>query len=192
MKRIDLRGRTFGRWRVLGWSHTDRRGATYWHCRCEDGVERAVRASHLVDGSSKSCGCLRREQCGNMSRRHGLSRGPDGKVTRLYAAWTAMRQRCNNPNHRFYYCYGGREDGSIAVSERYEKVENLHADMGHPPDGLSLDRIDNNRGYEPGNIRWTTQAEQNRNKRRGKRKRRRSTIEELCAYAARLAGGKKK
>jgi hypothetical protein len=190
MKLIDLTGRKFGRWRVL--RRAERAGMVYWICRCEDGIERAVRASHLVDGSSKSCGCLRREQCGNMSRRHGLSRGPDGKVTRLYAAFSAMRQRCNNPNHPYYSYYGGREDSPITVCERYEKVESFYADMGHPPPGLTIDRIDNSRGYEVGNLRWTTQAEQNRNKRRGKRKRRRSTIEELCAYATRLAGGKKK
>jgi hypothetical protein len=103
-----------------------------------------------------------------------------------------MRQRCNNPNHPYYSYYGGREDGPITICERYEKVENLYADMGHPPPGLSIDRIDNNDGYRPGNLRWTTQAEQNRNKRSGKRKRRRAKLADIQAFAGamvRAAGG---
>lgn len=80
----------------------------------------------------------------------------------LYLIWGAMIQRCTNPKAGQYKDYGGR---GIRVCDRWRDYKLFAADVGPRPDGLSLDRIDNNRGYEPGNCRWATRLEQNSNKR---------------------------
>jgi hypothetical protein len=107
-----------------------------------------------------------------------------GKVTSAYSRWVSMLQRCFNPNHKDYRYYGGR---GITVCERWLDFVNFLADMGEPPPGLSLDRINVNGDYEPGNCRWATASEQVRNRRPPKRKRRRSSLAEIQAYAASLA-----
>lgn len=88
------------------------------------------------------------------NRRHGMSDNPEHRT------WTRIRERCNNPNHGDYAYYGGR---GIKVCERWNVFENFLADMG-PRNGLTIDRIDNDGNYEPGNCRWVTQAEQCRNR----------------------------
>lgn len=94
-----------------------------------------------------------------------------------------MLRRCLNPNAREYCNYGAR---GIAPCERWLKFENYYADTGDPPPGKWLDRIDNDGNYEPGNWQWATPTEQARNRRPPKRKRRRSTAEEIRAFAASL------
>jgi hypothetical protein len=89
------------------------------------------------------------------------------KVTPAYNAWRSMRQRCGNPKCRNYPNYGGR---GIVVCFRWELFDNFLADMGERPPGRSLDRIDNNGNYEPGNCRWATHSQQQANKRPYKRK----------------------
>lgn len=89
-----------------------------------------------------------------------------GKLTRGYTKWVSMKQRCSNKNHPGYVYYGGR---GIKVCERWtceDGFDNFIDDLGHPPDGLTLERIDNDKGYEPGNVRWATWAEQAKNKRK--------------------------
>lgn len=92
---------------------------------------------------------------------HGGARR--GAVTREYGSWHAMLQRCENPKHHAFKNYGGR---GIVVCERWHLLENFLADMGPRPPGKSLDRINNNGNYEPGNCRWATPKEQIANQRR--------------------------
>jgi hypothetical protein len=93
-----------------------------------------------------------------MNRKHGQSAGP--KETPTYTTWVRMRRRCNNPNHSTYQYYGGR---GIKVCERWDSFDSFLKDMGEKPEGMTLDRINNDGNYEPGNCRWSTHKEQVRN-----------------------------
>lgn len=84
----------------------------------------------------------------------------------LYATWKSMRQRCNDPNSSSYPRYGGR---GIQVCSRWDDFQTFLADMGERPEGKTLDRIDNDGGYEPSNCRWATRSQQEKNKRPYKR-----------------------
>ena len=134
--------------------------------RCSCGVEKRMRASRVLSGHIKSCGCLSREVVGDRSRVHGHASDAAGRGSgvhsRTYYAWSSMRSRCSNPRNRRFATYGAR---GISVCDRWrDSFANFLADMGPAPDGLTLDRIDNDRGYEPNNCRWASRAEQARNK----------------------------
>lgn len=86
------------------------------------------------------------------------------KDERTHRSWSAMKERCQDVRHSHYNKYGGR---GIVICQRWESYENFVEDMGIRPDGMSLDRIDVNGNYEPGNCRWATAKEQNRNKTNG-------------------------
>jgi hypothetical protein len=145
-------GMRFGRLIVTA-PELPRGGRTMFRCVCDCGAERVVRSVHLRSGHTASCGCGR--------EKHGHT--SNGKTSRAYLAWTNMRQRCENERSPEYPNYGAR---GVVVCERWRaSFQNFLSDVGEPSEGLSLDRIDNSRGYEPGNVRWATAAKQSQNRR---------------------------
>lgn len=160
-QRIDLSGQRFGRWTVIGFSGI-RDGKAYWLCLCDCGTERAVQGTSLRKDSrgSLSCGCYAREVASSVNATHGHTR--NYRRSDIYAAWAGMMDRCSQSNEIAIANYSGR---GIAVCERWHDFANFLADMGEKPPRTSLDRIDNNGNYEPGNCRWATMRQQSRNKR---------------------------
>lgn len=126
----------------------------YGFYKCYCGKEFRSRFSRIKTGHTKSCGCHKTESITT----HGLTKH------RLYKAWFDMKKRCIDINSKAYEYYGGR---GIKVCDRWLKVENFIEDMFPTfQEGLSLDRIDNNKGYSPDNCRWATKETQSRNTRK--------------------------
>ena len=151
-KFIDLMGRKFGRLTVTDEWWDDEVRLWMWVCTCSCGNTTTARTHHLLQGRKLSCGCLYKETRGHWT--HGMSKMP------VYEVWQAMIQRCTNPRNARYNDYGGR---GITVCDHWLKFENFYEDMGEP-NGLTLDRIDNNGNYEKSNCRWTTYEVQNNNR----------------------------
>jgi hypothetical protein len=124
-------------------------------CLCDCGVEKEILAPSVMAGHTKSCGCYNLDALSINKRKHGLSK------SRVYRIWRHMRNRCHLLTHPRYAEWGGR---GITVCERWHTFENFLDDMGQPPDGYSIDRIDNNSGYFKDNCRWSDKYEQAQNK----------------------------
>lgn len=155
----DLTGRVFSRWTVLRCSRRASYAGhqTQWECRCECGtLNPAVGYSALMQGASRSCGCLRRD----------LAARPDSvrsQNKREYGIWQGMKTRCYNEKHPSFRTYGAR---GITICSRWLKgFEFFIADMGSAPEGGSIERNDVNGDYEPGNCRWIPKPMQSRNRR---------------------------
>ena len=153
----------YGRWTVLGDGAPaligkHKKTFSTLLCRCDCGTLRLVMSHSLTRGLSKSCGCWTRQRSSERHTKHGATGTPEYKV------WNALLQRCYNPRNKRYTDYGGR--GVTVCDDWRHDFASFLAYVGpRPSPRHSIDRKDNERGYEPGNVQWSTGKEQMRNRR---------------------------
>jgi len=166
--RLDLTGLRFGRLVVLSDAGTVA-GRSTWLCRCDCGGEKVVSSNSLNQGRVRSCRCLWDEvrRVNGRKTPGPIAHGGTLSHPREYHTWKGMRQRCMNERNRDFALYGGR---GIKVAKRWDSFEAFLADMGPRPPGMSIDRINNDKGYSPSNCKWSTDHQQ-ANNRRPRRKR---------------------
>lgn len=157
-KHEDLTGQKFGRLTVVGLEGRDDKRNYIWRCVCDCGNAKVLATSVLKSGMIRSCGCLKSEMARN---RRGIAHH------KLTETLNAMKARCNNPNHIGYKDYG---ENGITVCDEWANGKEGHDNFvrwalanGYKA-GLSIDRIDNNKGYSPDNCRWVTRNIQNANR----------------------------
>ena len=170
--KIDLVGKKFGRLVVIAEieAHVTAGGVRQlkWECQCECGKITEVVGRALTAGDTKSCGCWKKvvdRQKGSVlckKRKNVKSVIPGSHEWKEYAVWRSMVQRCTNPNNKGYKYYGAR---GITVCERWlNSFDAFFEDIGKIPEKLEIDRIDNELGYFPGNVRITTRSENMKNR----------------------------
>lgn len=171
MKRIDMTGQKFGRLTVIAEGGKTKSRNTMWVCRCDCGnITSPINGAFLRDGHTTSCGCLKREKTVSRSTTHGK------RNTRIYRIWHDMKTRCHYPKNINFPDYGGR---GISVCDEWRSsfvaFYDYVSQLPHfGASGYTLDRINNNGNYEPGNVRWATSVEQRHNRRNGCEKREKS------------------
>lgn len=149
---------SFGRLTVLGEGDPIPRLERRALCQCACGRTVSVQPARLVDGTTSSCGCFASERARERFRKHG------GSGTPTYVSWNAMIDRCLNPNSSNFPEYGAR---GITVCHEWRGPDGFlrfREYLGERPKGKTLDRINNDLGYEPGNVRWATRKGQQNNR----------------------------
>ena len=159
---INLVGKRFGRLIVVSKVNIKSKN-TIWECLCDCGLTTQVQGCSLRFGKTKSCGCLLSQvasQTGALRAKHGHKR--KGQISPTYMTWQNMNQRCNDTNHPRYNDYGGR---GITICERWKSFENFLEDMGERIGTLTLERLNNDKGYYKDNCIWATPTIQASNRR---------------------------
>ena len=162
-------GDTYGRLTVIGVAPMRSNASVYVKCRCDCGTAKEIRAWNLRNGHTQSCGCLNREKTNETNRKRLTTHGCSPKINRTpeYCTWRSMITRCTNPNCRKWHLYGGR---GITICEewRHDFLAFLEHVGPRPSNKHSIDRIDPDGNYEPGNVRWADIYTQNRNRKKRK------------------------
>lgn len=156
----DITGKRFGKWLVV--EKTDGKEGvcnSVWKCRCDCGNEKLIKGINLIRGKSRSCGCLKTSICKNRFLKHGMHN------TKIYQTWEAMISRCECKTNISYKNYHKR---GIEVCDEWKKsFEKFYEDVSKlenfGSEGYTLDRINNDEGYAPGNVRWADRYTQNNN-----------------------------
>ncbi|MBO7323463.1 MAG: hypothetical protein J6U51_07770 [Bacteroidales bacterium] len=151
-------GKKYGRLTILSLSYSPERKKYICKCKCDCGVTKEIDLTRIRNGNTLSCGCYLKEIRGKASITHHQSN------TKEHKAWRHIKERCYNSNSKYFHNYGGR---GVVMCERWKRsFENFLQDMGPAPSKQhSVDRINVDGNYEPGNCRWATRTQQNRNKR---------------------------
>jgi hypothetical protein len=155
-KYVDHSGKKFGRLNCIDIGERSSSGRLRWKCVCECGQETLVAPDKLLSGEIQSCGCLHKEICRDLFTTHGRTGQRTNRI------WKGMKTRCLNPRSKPYPNYGGR---GITVCKKWKSFKGFLADMGEAPPGMTLERKDNNKGYNKSNCIWIPLSKQSQNRR---------------------------